>query len=40
MAKKNFYELAYLVPINKINPEITEKLFAIVNTAEAANASR
>ena len=40
MAKKNFYELTYLVPINKIDPEITEKLFAIVNTAQAANASR
>jgi hypothetical protein len=36
MAKKNFYELASVVPIDKISPEIREKLDAIVRTAELA----
>ena len=33
MAKKNFHELAYFVPVEKIDPEIKEKLDAIVNVA-------
>ena len=36
MAKKNFYELASVVPPGKIDPEIREKLDAIVRTAELA----
>jgi hypothetical protein len=37
MAKKNFYELAFVVPLNKIDPEIPEKLDAIVRVAELAH---
>jgi Fe-S cluster assembly ATPase SufC len=36
MAKKNFYELAYLVPPEKIDSEIGEKLDAIVAVAKQA----
>jgi hypothetical protein len=36
MAKKNFYELAFVVPLDKIDPEIGEKLDAIVRAAELA----
>jgi AAA domain, putative AbiEii toxin, Type IV TA system/AAA ATPase domain len=36
MAKKNFYELAFVVPLDKIDPEVREKLDAIVRTAESA----
>ncbi len=36
MAKKNFYELAFCVPIKKIDPEVSEKLNAIVETAKSA----
>ena len=36
MAKKNFYELADHVPDNEIDPEIGEKLDAIVRVAESA----
>jgi len=36
MAKKSFYELADHVPENEIDPEIREKLDAIVNAAKAA----
>jgi hypothetical protein len=36
MAKKNVYELAFAVPLDKISPEIREKLDAIVMTAESA----
>ncbi|MGO9863248.1 MAG: ATP-dependent nuclease [Terriglobales bacterium] len=36
MAKKNFYELAFVVPLDKIDPEIREKLDAIVRIAELA----
>lgn len=36
MAKKNFYELAAYVPLNKVDPEIREKLDAIVRVAELA----
>ena len=36
MAKKNFYELAYFVPSEKIDSEIREKLDAIVAVAERA----
>ena len=36
MAKKQFYELASHVPEEKIDPEITEKLDAIVRVAESA----
>ena len=36
MAKKNFYELAEYVPDNQIDPEISEKLDAIVRVAESA----
>ena len=32
MAKKNFHELARLVPKEKLDPEIKEKLDAIVET--------
>lgn len=36
MAKKNFYELARLVPKEKIDPEVKEKLDAIVETKRNA----
>jgi hypothetical protein len=36
MAKRNFYELAFLVPLDEIDKEIHEKLDAIVKVAEAA----
>ena len=36
MAKKNFYELADYVPDNEIEPEVGEKLDAIVRVAESA----
>lgn len=36
MAKKNFYELAFFVPLDKIDPEIREKLDAIVEVARLA----
>ena len=36
MAKKNFYELAEHVPDSEIDPEINEKLDAIVRVAESA----
>jgi len=36
MAKKNFYELAYFVPVLKIDPEIREQLDAIVSVAKQA----
>jgi hypothetical protein len=36
MAKKNFHELAYFVPIENIDPEIKEKLDAIVDVSSAA----
>ena len=36
MAKKNFYELAEHVPDSEIDPEISEKLDAIVRVAERA----
>ncbi|MDD9884621.1 MAG: AAA family ATPase [Gammaproteobacteria bacterium] len=36
MAKKSFYELAEYVPVNEIDPEIGEKLDAIVKAAKAA----
>ena len=36
MLKKNFYELAACVPENEIDPEIGEKLGAIVRVAESA----
>jgi len=36
MAKKNFHELAHLVPENKLDPEIKEKLDAIVKVAKLA----
>ena len=36
MAKKNFHELAHLVPENKLDPEIKEKLDAIVSVAKSA----
>lgn len=36
MAKKNFHELAYFVPEDKIDPEVKEKLDAIVKVANAA----
>ncbi len=37
MAKKNFNELAYLVPVEKIDHEIKEKLDAIVQVANSAD---
>ena len=37
MAKKNFYELAFFVPLNKIDPEVREKLQRIVETAKLAS---
>jgi len=36
MAKTNFHELAFLVPVDKLDPEIRDKLDAIVNVADAA----
>jgi energy-coupling factor transporter ATP-binding protein EcfA2 len=36
MAKKNFHELARLVPPDKIDPEIREKLDVVVRVAESA----
>lgn len=36
MEKKNFYELAYFMPGNKLDPEIREKLDAIVRVANSA----
>lgn len=36
MAKKSFYELAEHVPEGEIDPEIREKLDAIVHTANSA----
>jgi len=36
MAKKNFHELSYFVPVEKIDPEIKEKLDVIVNVASSA----
>ncbi len=36
MAKKNFYELAFFVPLDKIDHEIREKLDAIVEVANLA----
>ena len=38
MAKKNFHELAYYVPEEKIDPEVREKLEAIVRIANLAGA--
>lgn len=37
MAKKNFYELAFFVPLNKIDAEVQEKLEAVIETAESAH---
>jgi ABC-type branched-subunit amino acid transport system ATPase component len=36
MAKKNFYELAEHIPVDSIDPEVTEKLDAIADEAEKA----
>jgi len=36
MAKRNFHELAFLVPVDRLDPEIREKLDAIVRVAELA----
>jgi predicted ATPase len=36
MAKKNFHELAYFVPEDKIDPEVKEKLDVIVKVANSA----
>ena len=36
MAKKNFHELAEHVPDNEIDPEVSEKLDAVVRVAESA----
>ena len=36
MAKKNFHELAYFVPEDKIDPEVKEKLDALVKVANSA----
>ena len=36
MAKKQFYELATYIPEEEIDPEIAEKLDAIVRVAESA----
>ncbi len=36
MAKKNFYELAFFVPVEKIDPEVREKLDAIAGVAAMA----
>ncbi|MEI9476584.1 MAG: AAA family ATPase [Deltaproteobacteria bacterium] len=40
MAKKNFYELAYLTPTEKLDPEIKGKLDAIVHIANSAKAPK
>ena len=36
MAKRDFHELGYLVPVDKVDPEIREKLDAIVAAAGLA----
>ena len=36
MAKKNFHELAHLAPLDKLGPEIKEKLDAIARVAKSA----
>ena len=36
MAKKNFHELAYFVPEDKIDPEVKEKLDTLVKVANSA----
>lgn len=36
MAKKNFHELAFLVPADKLAPEVGEKLDSIVTVADSA----
>jgi len=36
MAKKNFHELAHLVPVQKIDPEVKDKLDAIVTIEKSA----
>lgn len=36
MAKRNFYELAFLVPLDRIDPEVREKLEAIVEVSGLA----
>lgn len=36
MAKRDFHELAYLVPVDKLDPEISEKLTEIIVTASSA----
>jgi hypothetical protein len=40
MAKKNFYELAYFTPVDKLDPEIKEKLDAIVRIANSAKTAQ
>jgi ABC-type taurine transport system ATPase subunit len=37
MEKKNFHELAHLVPVHKIDPEVREKLDAISRVADSAS---
>lgn len=37
MARKNYHQLVQYVPDDEIDPEITEKLDAIVAVAESAN---
>ena len=36
MAKRNFHELIQYMPIEEIDPEVTEKLDAIADVAESA----
>jgi len=36
LEKKNFHELAYYVPKDKIDPEVKEKLDMIVRVAQSA----
>jgi len=36
MAKKNFYELAFFVALDQVDPEIREKLDVIVKVADLA----
>ena len=36
MAKKNFHELAHLVPVDRIDAEVREKLDAIAHVAGSA----
>ena len=36
MAKKNLHDLAEYVPVDKIDPEVREKLDAIVRVAQSA----